>query len=107
MKGFCIEVDTKLSPSGKIGSIASTFSNFKNYQKNNAFSWERIALKKTRIVSKENNFSSQLSNLIKDLNSYPISTHELAKEINLMRTGSNHNGINGANSQKKSTFKMV
>tara|TARA_B110000438_G_C15790630_1_gene640513 strand:+ start:413 stop:1936 length:1524 start_codon:yes stop_codon:yes gene_type:complete len=104
-EGILYEVDTKLSPSRKIGSIASTFSNFKNYQKNNAFSWERIALKKTRIVSKENIFSSQLSNLIKDLNSFPISCHELAKEINLMRIGSDHIGNNNDNTKKNQPSK--
>ena len=104
-EGILYEVDTKLRPSGKTGPIASTFSNFKDYQKNNAFSWEKIALRKTRIVSKENNFSSQLSNLIKDLNSYPISTHELAKEINLMRTGSNHNRTNDGRTKKNQSSK--
>ena len=54
---------------------------------------------------KKNNFSSQLSYLIKDLNSYPISTNELAKEINLMRTSSNHNGTNDGRKQKNQSSK--
>lgn len=99
-EGTLYDVDTKLRPSGKIGPTVSTFSNFKNHHQNKAFSWEKLALKKTRIVSKENNFSLQISELINNLNNIPISFYELSKEIILMRNNPNHNDIKKINPLK-------
>lgn len=85
-EGMLYEVDTKLKPSGKYGPIASTFSNFKEYQENKTYSWEKIALKKIRLVSKKNKFTSDVSSLIKNLQSIPILSKQVAAEVKLMRT---------------------
>ena len=85
-EGMLYEVDTKLKPSGKYGPIASTFSNFKEYQENKTYSWEKIALKKIRLVSKKNKLTSDVSSLIKNLQSIPILSKQVAAEVKLMRT---------------------
>ena len=78
-EGLMYEVDTKLKPSGKGGPVACTYSNFKDYHLKKSYSWEKIALKKTKIIN-ENDFnilnevalktSKQLSGFIKYLNNF-------------------------------------
>lgn len=95
-QGILYEVDTKLKPSGKYGPMASTFSNFKEYQENKTYSWEKIALKKIRLVSKENKFTLDVSSLIKTLQSIPILSKQVAAEVKLMRTDNKKSDSNVA-----------
>ena len=104
-EGILYEVDTKLKPSGKYGPVASTFTNFKNYQVNKSFSWEKIALKKTRIVSTKNEFSSQISKLTNELNLIPISYRDISNEIRLMRVNTNKPLSNESIIKRKSPSK--
>ena len=89
-EGFIYEVDTKLKPSGKGGPLACTYSNFEEYHLKKSYSWEKIALKKTRIIN-ENDFKVKSINLLNKLKSIPISPDEVANEISLMRTDKTSN----------------
>ena len=89
-EGFMYEVDTKLKPSGKSGPLASTYSNFEEYHLKKSYSWEKIALKKTRIIN-ENDFKAKSINLLNKLKSIPISPDEVVNEISLMRTDKTSN----------------
>ncbi|MDC3116153.1 hypothetical protein OA529_00555 [Alphaproteobacteria bacterium] len=87
-EGFMYEVDTKLRPSGKEGPVVCTYDNFKNYHQENSFCWEKLALKKTRIIN-ENNFNTKTSKLLEKLKKINISDKEIAREILMMRTNLN------------------
>ena len=87
---FMYEVDTKLKPSGKGGPLACTYSNFEEYHLKKSYSWEKIALKKTKIIN-ENDFKEKSINLLNKLKSIPISPDEVANEISLMRTNKTSN----------------
>ena len=89
-EGFMYEVDTKLKPSGKSGPLACTYSNFEEYHLKKSYSWEKIALKKTRIIN-ENDFKAKSINLLNKLKSIPISPDEVVNEISLMRTDKTSN----------------
>ena len=89
-EGFMYEVDTKLKPSGKGGPLACTYSNFEEYHLKKSYSWEKIALKKTRIIN-ENDFKVKSINLLNKLKTIPISPDEVANEISLMRTDKTSN----------------
>jgi len=91
-EGFIYEVDTKLKPSGKSGPLACTYSNFEEYHLKKSYSWEKIALKKTRIIN-ENDFKAKSINLLNKLKSTPISSDEVANEISLMRTDKTSNNV--------------
>ena len=82
------EVDTKLKPSGKEGPVVCTYENFKKYHQENSFCWEKLALKKTRIIN-ENNFNPKTSKLLEKLKNIKISDKEIANEILMMRTNIN------------------
>ena len=90
-KGFMYEVDTKLKPSGKKGPVACTYENFKDYHQNRSFSWEKLALRKTRVIN-QNDLSLKTSELLKRLITIPITEKNMANEINMMRTNINEAG---------------
>ena len=50
-EGALYEVDMRLRPSGASGPIASTVESFEAYQKNEAWTWEHMALTRARAVS--------------------------------------------------------
>ena len=91
-EGILYEVDTKLRPSRNRGPVACTYENFKTYHETKSFSWEKIALKKTRVIT-ENQFSLKIHHLLNKLNSLPIPDKEVAQEILKMRVNINDNKI--------------
>ena len=91
-EGILYEVDTKLRPSRNRGPVACTYENFKTYHETKSFSWEKIALKKTRVIT-ENEFSLKVYHLLNKLNSLPIPDKEVAQEILKMRVNINDNKI--------------
>ncbi|MFL2819059.1 MAG: hypothetical protein ACJ0BR_05340 [Candidatus Puniceispirillales bacterium] len=92
-EGFMYEVDTKLKPSGKEGPVACTLDNFKNYHQKKSFCWEKLALKKTRIIN-QNNLNKKTSKLLIKLNKINILDEEIANEIRMMRINLNENKNN-------------
>ncbi len=99
-EGILYEVDTKLRPSRNRGPVACTYENFENYHTHKSFSWEKLALKKTRVIT-VNKFSTKISNVLDKLNAYPISDREMAKEVLKMRVNINENKEDTKNFEKK------
>ena len=99
-EGILYEVDTKLRPSRNRGPVACTYENFENYHTHKSFSWEKLALKKTRVIT-DSNFSTKISNLLDKLNAYPISDREVAKEVIKMRVNVNEDNGETKNLEKK------
>jgi glutamate-ammonia-ligase adenylyltransferase len=50
-QGRLYEVDMRLRPSGRKGPVATAFSAFCNYQQNEAWGWEHLALTRARPVA--------------------------------------------------------
>src|SRR5262249_53901157 len=49
--GRLYEVDMRLRPSGRAGPVATSLAAFENYQRDDAWTWEHMALTRARIVS--------------------------------------------------------
>jgi len=49
--GRLYEVDMRLRPSGRSGPVATLFSAFESYQRDEAWTWEHMALTRARVVS--------------------------------------------------------
>jgi glutamate-ammonia-ligase adenylyltransferase len=49
--GRLYEVDTRLRPNGRAGALVSTISAFRNYQLNEAWTWELQALTRARFIA--------------------------------------------------------
>ncbi|SMX32037.1 glutamine-synthetase adenylyltransferase [Octadecabacter ascidiaceicola] len=50
-EGRLYEVDMRLRPSGGQGPVATAFSGFEDYQMNEAWTWEHLALTRARVVA--------------------------------------------------------
>lgn len=50
-EGGLFEVDMRLRPSGNKGPVAVSFETFRNYQMNEAWTWERLALTRARVIA--------------------------------------------------------
>ncbi|TNE42544.1 MAG: bifunctional [glutamine synthetase] adenylyltransferase/[glutamine synthetase]-adenylyl-L-tyrosine phosphorylase [Alphaproteobacteria bacterium] len=50
-EGILYEVDARLRPSGRSGPLAVRFAGFENYQMNDAWTWEKMALTRARVVT--------------------------------------------------------
>ncbi len=50
-EGRLYEVDMRLRPSGRKGPVATSFTGFRTYQRNEAWTWEHLALTRARPVA--------------------------------------------------------
>ena len=79
------EIDTKLGPKVSISSNACTLSEFKSFHEKETFSWEKMALMKSELVFKDNNFQIELDKIVQKFKSQTINSKNLIQEINEMR----------------------
>jgi glutamate-ammonia-ligase adenylyltransferase len=49
--GKLYDVDMRLRPSGRSGPVAASFASFESYQRDEAWTWEHLALTRARVVS--------------------------------------------------------
>ncbi len=64
-EGTLFEVDLRLRPSGSKGPVAVSFSSFLSYQKLEAWTWERLALTRARVVAGDYELERELETSIK------------------------------------------
>jgi len=58
--GALYEVDMRLRPSGRSGPVATLLDSFRDYQENEAWTWEHMALTRARVVSSPPEFAAQV-----------------------------------------------
>jgi [glutamine synthetase] adenylyltransferase / [glutamine synthetase]-adenylyl-L-tyrosine phosphorylase len=63
-EGALFEVDMRLRPSGSQGPVATSFESFREYQKKSAWTWEKLALTRARVVSGDVKLAEALSKAI-------------------------------------------
>ena len=63
-EGVLFEVDMRLRPSGSQGPVATSFESFREYQKKSAWTWEKLALTRARVVSGDAKLAEALSKAI-------------------------------------------
>jgi glutamate-ammonia-ligase adenylyltransferase len=60
-EGALYEVDMRLRPSGGAGPVATSISSFERYQKENAWTWEHMALTRLRPIAGDMALGAQVS----------------------------------------------
>ncbi len=60
-EGVLFEVDLRLRPSGSKGPVATSFDSFRNYQRDSAWTWEKLALTRARVVSGDAGLAAKLT----------------------------------------------
>ena len=63
-EGGLYEVDMRLRPSGNKGPVAVSFETFRNYQAHEAWTWERLAMTRARIMNAGTGLSARVAGVI-------------------------------------------
>ena len=64
-KGQLYEVDLRLRPSGQMGPVATRLSSFVDYQREQAWTWEHMALTRARVISGPAELREQIEDAIR------------------------------------------
>jgi glutamate-ammonia-ligase adenylyltransferase len=65
--GRLYNVDMRLRPSGRSGPVATSFAAFESYQRDEAWTWEHMALTRARVVSAPGALAQRLADAIRDV----------------------------------------
>jgi glutamate-ammonia-ligase adenylyltransferase len=65
--GALYQVDLRLRPSGRSGPVATQISAFREYQENEAWTWEHMALTRARVVSATAGFAQEVEAVIRGI----------------------------------------
>ncbi len=84
--GMLYEIDMRLRPSGRSGTLVSSISGFAAYQLNKAWTWEHQALVRARPVVSSNTLSAEFEKTRKEVLTLPRDPAILSDEIVTMRT---------------------
>jgi len=83
--GRLYEVDTRLRPNGRAGSLVSSVAAFRDYQLNEAWTWELQALTRARFIAGSGAIAVQFNRIRQDVLCQPRDERALADELLEMR----------------------
>ena len=84
-QGALYEVDTRLRPQGNQGPIAVSFKSFARYQRENAWTWEHMALIRARTVTGPPEVREELDALVDEVLAAPRDAGDLREAVLKMR----------------------
>ena len=84
-EGALYEVDTRLRPSGEQGPLAVSFDSFARYQKEQAWTWEHMALNRARPLYGSNAARMALAEIIAGVLTQPRDPEKLRADVLDMR----------------------
>ncbi|WP_417431468.1 bifunctional [glutamine synthetase] adenylyltransferase/[glutamine synthetase]-adenylyl-L-tyrosine phosphorylase [Kiloniella sp.] len=84
-EGRLYEIDMRLRPSGGSGPLALSLEAFEKYQRNEAWTWEHMALTRARSVGHNQVFCDQINNVIKSILCTERDPQKLVDDIANMR----------------------
>lgn len=84
-EGALYEVDMRLRPSGNSGPVAAHFDSFVDYQNNEAWSWEHLALTRARVVAGPEPLKARIEETIADVLCKKRDRAKLSTDVRDMR----------------------
>ena len=84
-EGRLYDIDTRLSPSGNSGPIASEISGFRTYFHKEAWTWEHMALTRARFVAGPKDLGSEITCIINKILKSKRNPNQLLKDVAEMR----------------------
>ena len=84
-EGRLYEVDMRLRPSGRQGPVATGLEAFRQYQTNDAWTWEHLALTRARVVAGSKELGHQVEAFRTDLLSQPRDRAKVLSDVADMR----------------------
>ncbi|MFG1400340.1 bifunctional [glutamine synthetase] adenylyltransferase/[glutamine synthetase]-adenylyl-L-tyrosine phosphorylase [Xanthobacter sediminis] len=83
--GKLYEVDLRLRPSGRSGPLATRLVSFATYQREEAWTWEHMALTRARVIASDEDFRVRVEEVICAVMRQPRDRRTLARDILDMR----------------------
>lgn len=83
--GVLYDVDMRLRPSGRSGPVATRLDAFKEYQDNEAWTWEHLALTRARVISGSPEFRKRVEEVIAGVLSQRRDAKVIANDVLEMR----------------------
>ncbi|WP_171126571.1 MULTISPECIES: glutamine-synthetase adenylyltransferase [unclassified Ruegeria] len=84
-QGRLYEVDMRLRPSGNQGPVATSWASFTNYQRNEAWVWEHLALTRARVVAGDPGLAEEIEAFRAVLLSHPRDQAQILNDVAEMR----------------------
>jgi glutamate-ammonia-ligase adenylyltransferase len=84
-EGTLFAVDMRLRPSGAAGPIAASFEAFSQYHRENAWTWEHMALTRARVIAGHSALGTQVSAAITEMVARRRDAHTLLGDVAEMR----------------------
>lgn len=84
-QGRLYEVDMRLRPSGRQGPVATSLTAFRDYQREEAWTWERLALTRARPVAGSEPLMAEVSALRDEILGEPLPPERIASDVQDMR----------------------
>ncbi len=85
-QGRLYEVDMRLRPSGNQGPVATSWASFTNYQQNEAWVWEHLALTRAGVVAGDPGLAADIEAFRAEFLSRPRDHAQVLNEVAEMRT---------------------
>jgi glutamate-ammonia-ligase adenylyltransferase len=83
--GRLYEVDMRLRPSGRAGTVATSLLGFKDYQHNKAWVWEHLALTRANVVAGDATLASAICEVRQHVLEQANDRAKISKEVSEMR----------------------
>jgi glutamate-ammonia-ligase adenylyltransferase len=84
-EGVLYDVDMRLRPSGSKGPVATNLASFELYHRESAWTWERLALTRARVVAGDESLRDALNNRIRESLSRPADITAIRRDVLDMR----------------------
>ncbi len=85
-EGALYDVDMRLRPSGSKGPMAVHFESFKTYHAGNAWTWEKLALTRARVVAGDVTLTAEVESAVSEFLSEPRDVVQIRKDVVEMRS---------------------
>jgi [glutamine synthetase] adenylyltransferase / [glutamine synthetase]-adenylyl-L-tyrosine phosphorylase len=84
-EGTLYEVDLRLRPSGNKGPVAVSLSSFASYQLNEAWTWEKMALTRARVIAGNPELKQKVNEVVRQTLSEPRNAEKTLSDVREMR----------------------
>lgn len=83
--GALYKVDMRLRPSGRSGPVATSVESFAGYQRDEAWTWEHMALTRARVVAASPGFAARVDDVLRSVLCSPRDSVAVAADVVAMR----------------------
>jgi glutamate-ammonia-ligase adenylyltransferase len=84
-EGVLYEADMRLRPSGNAGPLATSITGFRAYHRDNAWTWEHLALSRARVIAADGAFGFDIDAAMAEVMSRPRDHAKIIADVVAMR----------------------